>query len=92
MGKRALILEARVGIEPTHKGFADLSLTTWVPRPILVWSEGREGETNHPDVNYTVRTEPATMIRSALPSEDGLSEIRPESKVFSTPLTIFVGE
>jgi hypothetical protein len=26
-------LEARVGIEPTRKGFADLSLTTWVPRP-----------------------------------------------------------
>ena len=22
-----------MGIEPTHKGFADLSLTTWVPRP-----------------------------------------------------------
>ncbi len=29
----AFCLEARVGIEPTHKGFADLSLTTWVPRP-----------------------------------------------------------
>jgi hypothetical protein len=28
-----LSLEARVGFEPTHKGFADLSLTTWVPRP-----------------------------------------------------------
>jgi hypothetical protein len=28
-----LYVEARVGIEPTHKGFADLSLTTWVPRP-----------------------------------------------------------
>src|ERR1700745_2010636 len=27
------LMEARVGIEPTHKGFADLSLTTWVPRP-----------------------------------------------------------
>src|SRR5882757_70518 len=25
-------VEARVGIEPTHKGFADLSLTAWVPR------------------------------------------------------------
>ncbi len=29
------ILEARVGIEPTNKGFADLSLTTWVPRQRL---------------------------------------------------------
>ena len=26
------MLEARAGIEPAHKGFADLSLTTWVPR------------------------------------------------------------
>ena len=33
LGIKGLRLEARVGIEPTHKGFADLSLTTWVPRP-----------------------------------------------------------
>ena len=26
-------VEARGGIEPPNKGFADLSLTTWVPRP-----------------------------------------------------------
>jgi hypothetical protein len=32
-GLAAEKLEARVRIELTHKGFADLSLTTWVPRP-----------------------------------------------------------
>src|SRR2546427_10368849 len=30
-------LEARVGIEPTRKGFADLSLTTLGPRPGKQW-------------------------------------------------------
>jgi hypothetical protein len=34
-------VEARVGIEPTYKGFADLSLTTWVPRPAMKYSESR---------------------------------------------------
>ena len=43
------MLEARVGIEPTHKGFADLSLTTWVPRligggPYRKPSRGGEGQ------------------------------------------------
>jgi hypothetical protein len=27
-----LELEARVGIEPTHKAFAEPCLTTWLPR------------------------------------------------------------
>ena len=32
LAKYKRMLEARAGIEPAHKGFADLSLTTWVPR------------------------------------------------------------
>ena len=34
------MLEARVRIELTHKGFADLSLTTWVPRPLRTVASG----------------------------------------------------
>jgi hypothetical protein len=32
-------LEAASGFEPLHKGFADLSLATWVRRPKKVKSE-----------------------------------------------------
>ena len=40
-------LEARVGIEPTHKGFADLSLTTWVPRPTIKASSYGRNKSSH---------------------------------------------
>jgi|GEM_PF-4799273 hypothetical protein len=30
-------MEARVGIEPTHRAFAELGLTTWLPRLNRDW-------------------------------------------------------
>ena len=37
MGKSTNLLEARGGIEPPNKGFADLCLTTWLPRLYAVF-------------------------------------------------------
>ena len=45
-------MEARVGIEPTHKGFADLSLTTWVPRPCSI---EQRSEPVHPEQRASLK-------------------------------------
>ena len=41
-------LEARVGIEPTNKGFADLCLTTWLPRRLQEGGNWRRGWDSNP--------------------------------------------
>ena len=54
-------MEARVRIELTYKGFADLSLTTWVPRHLFHYkqliinnSAGRVGVGHELDVKRPV--------------------------------------
>src|ERR1035441_7160292 len=62
-------MEGRVGIEPTHKGFADLSLTTWVPRLVsstvtcsaLEIQRHRPRLANTGDKRRTAKMSPASM-------------------------------
>ena len=47
-------MEAAIGFEPMHKGFADLSLTTWVRRPNRAFTNPQdttpfEGQAIKPD-------------------------------------------
>ena len=61
------MLEARVRIELTHKGFADLSLTTWVPRPEPVTSE--EWRVTSNNVRGAPSRSSLVTCHSSLPSE-----------------------
>ena len=38
----AVELEAAAGIEPAYRGFADLRLTTWLPRHTISYSSGEK--------------------------------------------------
>ena len=68
-------MEARVGIEPTNKGFADLCLTTWLPRrwKALVAKITRRGGPSQsgpagPDYSRSVGTPLNRILDSADPS------------------------
>ena len=81
-------LEARVRIELTRKGFADLSLTTWVPRlvglhtlsfamqdtQIDLWSVPQKGDV----LERETGVEPAT---SSLARKHSTTELLPLSQV-----------
>src|ERR1700730_5600295 len=53
-------LEARGGIEPTYKGFADLALTTGVPRLVAGWKKPRGRGTLPLNLERETGVEPAT--------------------------------
>src|ERR1039457_5047781 len=54
-------LEARVGIEPTNEGFADLSLTTWLPR-LRVWALFKHSATRHSGSILSTTRQPCTPV------------------------------
>jgi integrase len=62
-------MEARVGIEPTYKGFADLSLTTWVPRQLTSYCVLPSGHLHsEPTYNKLRRMDTLQLIkRNRLP-------------------------
>jgi hypothetical protein len=86
--QKGKILEARVGTEPTHKGFADLSLTTWVPRPDQRWRQkAQNGARANGDRNLERETgfEPAT---STLARSHSTTELLPLVLSFYSTCTL----
>ena len=64
-----------MGIEPTYKGFADLSLTTWVPRLGSTVYRNRTGLSARKLAGVTVRPTGAEIqLRSAF--EPALRDLR----------------
>jgi hypothetical protein len=63
------MLEARVGIEPTDEGFADLSLTTWVPRPNEQYNQVSYGSIGNPRCEEVRRVDKPALERSKTNSE-----------------------
>jgi hypothetical protein len=59
-------VEARVGIEPTHKGFADPSLTAWVPRHLEHCTPGQNFVDATWHFHESSRFPVSSMVLSAL--------------------------
>ena len=72
-----VLLEARTGVEPVNKGFADLCLTTWLPRPIQDRLSLRHGA--------SLRTIPRDACRSQFNTAHRLgAQTAPHSPAHST--------
>ena len=60
-------LEARGGIEPPHRAFAELGLTTWLPRR----SQGEADVANNPGGVQVRKTISLTVVSHPAQAEEG---------------------
>jgi hypothetical protein len=70
-----------VGIEPTHKGFADLSLTAWVPRLNGFSSDSRPIDGNRRDrlraLQGRYECQPRTTLKHRCGDWSGRRDLNP---------------